>query len=56
MPPVTMSMGVAVYPDHGTAATELIRAADEALYTAKSAGRNRVEVAGGNDKAVFEEG
>ncbi|HZP85392.1 MAG TPA: diguanylate cyclase, partial [Burkholderiales bacterium] len=46
VPPVTMSLGVAVYPTHGGTVSELIRAADAALYRAKSAGRNRVEVAG----------
>jgi diguanylate cyclase (GGDEF)-like protein len=39
----TVSIGIAVYPGHGTTAEELIRAADRALYRAKHAGRNRVE-------------
>jgi len=42
---VTLSLGVAVYPDHGITAEELLRAADAALYKAKAAGRNRVIVA-----------
>ncbi|MBV9369451.1 MAG: diguanylate cyclase [Frankiales bacterium] len=38
---VTVSIGVAVLPDDGTAPSALIRAADEALYAAKAAGRDR---------------
>jgi diguanylate cyclase (GGDEF)-like protein/PAS domain S-box-containing protein len=41
---VTISLGVAVFPEHGTTADSLIRAADQALYQAKRNGRNRVEV------------
>jgi diguanylate cyclase (GGDEF)-like protein len=49
--PLTMSFGVASYPAHGGAADSLLRAADEALYAAKSLGRDRsvlysAEVAG----------
>jgi diguanylate cyclase (GGDEF)-like protein/PAS domain S-box-containing protein len=39
---ITASIGVAAYPQHGTTVEELIRAADQALYTAKQKGRNRV--------------
>jgi diguanylate cyclase (GGDEF)-like protein/PAS domain S-box-containing protein len=42
---VTVSLGVAVFPDHGTTADDLIRAADQALYQAKHSGRNRVVLA-----------
>jgi two-component system, cell cycle response regulator len=38
---VTVSAGVASFPDHGRTATEILRAADAALYVAKSAGRDR---------------
>jgi diguanylate cyclase (GGDEF)-like protein len=39
---VTISVGVAVYPNHGTARDALIEHADEALYRAKNGGRNKV--------------
>jgi diguanylate cyclase (GGDEF)-like protein len=39
---VTMSGGVATFPDDGNTAEELIRRADEGLYRAKAAGKNRV--------------
>ena len=41
--PVTMSLGVAAYPEHGTSEKELKAAADAALYRAKHLGGNRVE-------------
>ncbi len=37
---VTISSGVAVHPDHGGTGAELLRAADDALYAAKRAGRD----------------
>jgi diguanylate cyclase (GGDEF)-like protein/PAS domain S-box-containing protein len=39
---VTLSFGVAAYPEHGNTAEEVLRAADRALLQAKAAGRNRV--------------
>jgi diguanylate cyclase (GGDEF)-like protein/PAS domain S-box-containing protein len=44
-PPVTMSVGVAAYPEHGTSVEQLILAADSAMYRAKVQGRDRVVVA-----------
>lgn len=41
---VTVSMGVAAYPDDATDFDELIRCADRRLYAAKEMGRNRVVV------------
>ncbi len=38
---VTVSVGVAVYPDDATDSTTLRRLSDEAMYRAKRAGRNR---------------
>ncbi len=43
---VTASLGVALCPDHGSAARDLLAAADGALYRAKGDGRNRVCAAG----------
>jgi diguanylate cyclase (GGDEF)-like protein/PAS domain S-box-containing protein len=37
---VSVSMGVAVYPEDGQSATELLRNADTAMYSAKEQGRN----------------
>jgi diguanylate cyclase (GGDEF)-like protein/PAS domain S-box-containing protein len=39
---VTLSAGVAGFPQHGDNVDEILRAADRALYQAKRAGRNRV--------------
>lgn len=42
---VTISVGVASLPEHGTSVKEVLKIADAALYQAKSEGRNRVVVA-----------
>lgn len=42
----TFSAGIAVYPRHGDSFDRLVSAADRALYVAKSAGRNRIRMAG----------
>ncbi|MBS0374579.1 MAG: EAL domain-containing protein [Proteobacteria bacterium] len=41
---VTPSIGIAVFPEHGATAQELLKNADGAMYEAKSAGRNRFSV------------
>ena len=45
LPAVTLSFGVAAFPEHGASPDQLLKAADEALYRAKAAGRDRVVVA-----------
>ena len=42
---VTISVGVAVFPDHGDSPNDLMAAADAALYQAKRGGRDQVAVA-----------
>ena len=39
---ITLSIGIAEFPEHGQTADEVMASADEALYAAKRAGRNRV--------------
>ena len=39
--PLTISFGIAAFPEHGEDAEALTRAADQALYAAKEMGRNR---------------
>jgi diguanylate cyclase (GGDEF)-like protein/PAS domain S-box-containing protein len=41
---VTLSAGIAQTPEHGTTASELVQAADNAMYAAKQAGGDRIEV------------
>ena len=43
--PVTVSVGVAGFPEHASTLERLDRLADAALYVAKRQGRNRVELA-----------
>jgi diguanylate cyclase (GGDEF)-like protein len=43
--PVTLSLGVAVYPDQGISGQTVLRAADAALYQSKTDGRDRVTAA-----------
>jgi diguanylate cyclase (GGDEF)-like protein len=43
--PVTVSLGVASFPEHARAVQELLAAADAALYAAKRGGRDQVQTA-----------
>ena len=41
---ITLSAGIAQTPEHGATASELLRAADEAMYAAKQAGGDRIVI------------
>lgn len=43
---LSASFGVAVFPDHGETATDLIQKADQAMYRVKYSGKNAVCIAG----------
>ena len=49
---ITASFGVAAFPLHGATPAEVLQAADEALFRAKKAGRNRVEIAPAKESAT----
>jgi len=42
--PITFSVGLAAFPEHGSTAEELFRVADKCLYDSKSQGRDRITV------------
>jgi len=42
---ITLSVGIAAFPEHGSTSAEILKAADIALYRAKHDGRNRVVMA-----------
>jgi diguanylate cyclase (GGDEF)-like protein len=46
----TVSAGVATFPAHASSAEDLLRKADVALYAAKVAGKNRIELFSGEDE------
>jgi diguanylate cyclase (GGDEF)-like protein/PAS domain S-box-containing protein len=41
---MTLSSGVAMFPNHGTTSTKVISVADSAMYQAKELGRNRIVI------------
>ena len=51
LPRITISIGVAAFPEAGDNPQLVLKVADDALYRAKEGGRNRVEVASGQSRA-----
>jgi len=49
---LTISVGIATYPQHGNGPEALLQAADEALYVAKRHGGNTVSVAGEGPSSI----
>jgi len=49
---ITASFGIATFPEHGKSQQELLLAADSALYTAKSKGRNSISLSGQSASAT----
>jgi diguanylate cyclase (GGDEF)-like protein len=49
--PVTLSVGIALFPDHGDSAEAVLQAAGEALARSKRGGRNRVAIGERTDAA-----
>ena len=49
---ISASLGIALFPEHGTDAIALSRNADAAMYRSKAEGRNRVSLAEGPSGAA----
>jgi diguanylate cyclase (GGDEF)-like protein len=49
---ISVSIGIAVYPEHGTTAQQVLDAADDALYAAKNAGRDTYRLAEARPEGV----
>ena len=41
---ITASIGIALYPEHGTEVNQLVANADKAMYDVKNSGKNALEV------------
>jgi diguanylate cyclase (GGDEF)-like protein len=44
LPQITVSLGIALFPEHGESLEEVLLASDKALYESKNSGRNRATV------------
>ena len=52
---ITISIGLASYPEHGLTDEEILNHADKALYFAKESGRNRTIIYNDNIEKELEE-
>jgi diguanylate cyclase (GGDEF)-like protein len=50
---LTASVGIAVYPQHGAELDDVLRAADSALFSAKAAGRNQIQLAAAAPRSII---
>lgn len=50
--PVSASIGIVCFPDHGTVSGSLLAKADAAMYSAKESGRNTYHVYSTNDQQI----
>lgn len=50
--PISISIGVAAFPEHCSTAEDLLKIADQCLYKSKTNGRDRVTVASGSTAAA----
>jgi diguanylate cyclase (GGDEF)-like protein len=50
---LTASIGIAVYPRHGAELDDVLRAADSALFSAKAAGRNQIQLAAAAPRSII---
>ena len=55
-PPLTISFGVATFPLHGQSADSLLRAADQALYAAKTLGCDRTVISSAEVPGILARG
>ncbi|QNU68501.1 EAL domain-containing protein [Ruminiclostridium herbifermentans] len=52
---ISLSIGLAVYPEHGESISKLMKAADIAMYTSKESGKNRYEIYHDSMNVAFSE-
>jgi diguanylate cyclase (GGDEF)-like protein len=52
---ISLSIGLALYPEHGDSVRKLMKAADIAMYTSKESGKNRYEIYHDSMNVAFSE-
>jgi diguanylate cyclase (GGDEF)-like protein len=51
--PITVSIGIACYPDNGSDIQEITNRADKAMYESKTAGKNKTTLYSGEQQLAF---